>query len=58
MIRGRPETPPSRIINVPINKISAVEDALGRTLVIKQIPTVKIRVAEKDVKKIRKALKK
>lgn len=46
----------TKIIQIPVTKISAVEKLLGRAIAANQTPVVKIRVSISEVKKIRKML--
>jgi hypothetical protein len=47
----------SQVISVPLNRVEAVEAVLGRSIIRNQVPVVKIRVAIKDLEKVRKAIK-
>jgi len=44
------------VISIPVNRIAAVEKALGRSLAKNQVPIVKIRVLASDVKRIREII--
>ena len=56
--RGRPKSPPSKIISISTDDIGTVEKIIGRRVGKNQKPVIKIRVSEDDAVKIRKAIKK
>lgn len=56
MKQGRPSKAPTVVIRVPVDKIPAVERALGRPVAENQTPHVNVRVPAADVAKIRKVI--
>lgn len=53
---GRPKKEPTKVINIPTDKIKAVEKILGRSIGENQKPIIRVRVPVKVEKQIRKAL--
>ena len=47
----------TKIIAVPVDRIKAVEEFLGKKIGENQVPIIKIRVNEKKVRAIRKIIK-
>lgn len=47
----------TKVINIPVDKIAAVEKLLGRKIAVNQTPRVMIRATDEEIAKIRKVLK-
>lgn len=53
---GRPAKEPTTVISVPVNRIKAVERALGREIAVNQVAIVKVRIPTADVAAIRRVI--
>ena len=54
---GRPSKQPTTVISVPVDRIAAVERALGRPIATAQTPIIKVRIPVALVGQIRKVIK-
>lgn len=54
---GRPKKEPTKVINIPTDKIAIVEKILGRSIGENQKPIIRVRVPITVEKQIRKAIK-
>ena len=54
---GRPSKEPTKVINIPVNKIDIVQKILGREIAANQQAIVRVRVPVKVEKQIKEAIK-
>lgn len=51
-------TKESKIMNIPVDRLSKVEKLLGRTLAENQVATVRVRVPVEKIEQVRKIIAK